>query len=130
MDSKRNAIQRQLILDSVAELNKHATAEQVYEHVSKKYPTISKATVYRNLSQMAEAGDLLNIGNFRGSAHYDHNCHNHYHFICEECGNVFDIDIFFPEINDRINNMEDFEIRNHNLTYHGLCPDCKNKYPF
>ncbi len=124
MDSKRNTIQRQLILDSVKELNQHATAEQVYEYVVKQCPTISKATVYRNLNLMVEAGELLNIGNFHGSAHYDHNCHNHYHFICEECEKVFDIDAFFPDIKERISNMDRFEIRNHSLIFHGLCPDC------
>jgi len=72
-DNKRNTIQKQLVLDAVKELNIHATAEQVFEYVVKKHTSISKATVYRNLSQMAESGELLNIGSFYGSAHYDHN---------------------------------------------------------
>ncbi len=125
MEAKRNTIQRQLILDTVKKLDIHATAEQVYEYVSREHPTISKATVYRNLSQMAEAGELLNIGTFCGSAHYDHNLGKHYHFICEECERVFDVDDFFPEIDKRIVQMEGFEIKSHSLTFSGLCPDCR-----
>ncbi|MDR1699928.1 MAG: transcriptional repressor [Lachnoclostridium sp.] len=125
MKNKRLTVQRQLILDSVKELNKHATAEQVYEDVNKKYPTISKATVYRNLRQMAESGELLNIGSFLGSAHYDHNCHMHYHFICKKCGKVYDVNEFYPDINDRITDMDGFDVKHHNLTFYGLCPNCK-----
>lgn len=124
MESKRNTIQRRLIFDAVRELNIHATAEQVYDYVSEKYPAISKATVYRNLSQMADSGELLNIGNFYGSAHYDHNCHRHYHFICEKCGKVYDIDGFEPDIDGCNLAMDGFEVRSHTLTFSGYCPDC------
>lgn len=125
MDVKRNTIQRQLIIDAVKELNCHATSEQVYDHVVKKYPSISKGTVYRNLNQMAESGELLRISNIDGSYRYDHNCHKHYHFICKNCGRVFDVEDYFDDICGRVNNDEGFEITSHNITFTGLCPDCK-----
>ena len=124
MEAKRNTIQRQLVLNAVRELDAHATAEQVYDHVFQKHPTISKATVYRNLSQMAESGELLNIGSFYGSAHYDHNCHEHYHFICEKCKKVFDVDCRAPDFFLRIPHMDGFKIMRHNLTFSGLCHRC------
>jgi Fe2+ or Zn2+ uptake regulation protein len=123
-EPKRNTIQRQLILAAVGELNIHATAEQVYEHISKDHPTISKATVYRNLSQMSGAGELQSIGSFGGSVHYDHNLSKHYHFICDKCGRVFDMDAFFPEIDMCAKDMNGYVIKGHNLTFSGLCPDC------
>ncbi len=125
MEAKRNTIQRKLILDAVKELNIHATAEQVHEHISASYPSVSKATVYRNLSQMADSGELLNIGSIKGAAHYDHNCHGHYHFICDKCERVFDVNNFFPEICRRITGMDGFNISGHSLVFNGLCPDCK-----
>jgi len=69
---KRNTVQRQLIFDAVKELNIHATAEQVIEYLAKKHPSIGRATVYRNLNTMSESGELLRIGSFYGSTHYDH----------------------------------------------------------
>jgi len=125
MSTKRNTIQRQLILDAVRELNIHATAEQVYAHVVGKHPSISKATVYRNLGQMAESGELLHIGDFCGSAHYDHNCHKHYHFLCETCERVFDVNDCFPDICSHVKNLEGFEITGHRLSFFGLCRECK-----
>ena len=124
MTTKRNTIQKQLIYNAVKELDIHANAEQVYEYVVAVHPSISKATVYRNLGQMAEAGELLNIGSFYGSTHYDHNCHDHYHFICESCKRVFDINTSFPDI-EKIKDMDGLEIKNHNLSFTGLRGTCK-----
>ncbi|MDR1687677.1 MAG: transcriptional repressor [Clostridiales bacterium] len=124
MESKRNTIQRTLILNAVKELNNHATAEQVYEHIVKTHPTISKATVYRNLSQMADAGELLNIGSLNGSVRYDHNCHKHYHFVCGKCEKVFDADIYFNDLNDRVTCLGGFNITGHSLIFTGTCKEC------
>jgi len=123
MEAKRNTIQRQLIYNAVKELDIHANAEQVYDYIVAIHPTISKATVYRNLGKMVESGDLLNIGSFYGSSHYDHNCYDHYHFICEKCKRVFDINISFPELS-KIPNIDDLEIKSHNLSFSGLCKTC------
>ncbi|MCL2838196.1 MAG: transcriptional repressor [Oscillospiraceae bacterium] len=120
---KRNTIQRQLILNAVEELNIHATAEQVYEYVVRKYPTISKATVYRNLGQMAESGELLNIGSFYGQTHYDHNCHKHYHFMCKDCRRVFDVEGDFDDLFGKFSGIDGFDITN--ISFNGLCCDCK-----
>jgi len=124
MDTKRNTIQRQLVLDAVKELDIHANAEQVYEYVVAIHPSISKATVYRNLGQLTDAGELLNIGSFYGSTHYDHNCHEHCHFICERCKRVIDIDTRFTDI-DSIKDIDDLEIRSYNLSFSGLCGECR-----
>jgi len=122
--NKRNTIQRQAILGAVRELNAHATAEQVVEHISKRHPAISRATVYRNLAQMSETGELLNIGNFFGSARYDHNCHTHCHFVCEDCKRIFDVNIRLPGLHGNISGMDGFEIKSHVLSLSGICRDC------
>ena len=124
MYTKRNTIQRQLILDTIKELNTHATAEQIYDTVVQRHPSISKATVYRNLNQMVELAELLNIGTFYGSAHYDHNCHEHYHFVCEVCKRVFDVDGNFTGILDKVEDSEEYCIKSFRISFSGLCRDC------
>jgi len=125
MNGKRNTIQRQLILDALKELDIHATAEQVFDYVARKYPSISKATVYRNLGRMSESGDVVNIGSFYGSARYDHNRHEHYHFVCETCKRVFDVNGGFDDIFDRIKDINGFDISSCSVSLRGLCRDCK-----
>jgi len=121
----KNTIQRQIILNAVGELDIHATAEQVYDHVHESQPSISKATVYRNLSKMAEAGELLNIGTFYGATHYDHNTHKHYHFVCEDCKQVFDVDANFSDIMNNVQKTDEIDITNFHISFSGLCRGCK-----
>ena len=126
MKAKRSTIQRQLILDAVAELDIHATAEQVFEHIAKKYPSIGRATVYRNLSQMSESGELLKITGFQGSTHYDHNCHKHHHFICEDCSKIFDVEQDFADVDATTKYANGFDITGYHISFTGTCWDCKS----
>jgi len=122
---KRNTVQRQLVFDAVKELNIHATAEQIVEHLSKTHPAIGRATVYRNLNYMTESGELLRVGSFYGSTHYDHNCHEHYHFICSKCRKVFDVEGQLSDVFERIRDQNEFDITDCNVSFSGLCRACK-----
>ncbi len=123
----RNTVQKQLVLNAVGELDIHATAEQVYEHVVLAYPTISKATVYRNLRHLAESGELISIGTLGGSTHYDHRCHEHSHFVCEICGQVFDVEGDFSDLVDRASKTQGLSINGYRLSFTGSCSACKNR---
>ena len=124
--NRRNTVQRQLIFDAVKELNIHATSEQVVTYLSEKHPAIGRATIYRNLSQMAESGELLRVGSFYGSTHYDHNCHEHYHFICGECRRVFDVEGSLGDVIERVKGAEGFDITQCQISFSGLCLECKD----
>ena len=49
MISRRNTIQKDLVRNTVYEMRRHVTANEVYEFIKEAYPTIGKGTVYRNL---------------------------------------------------------------------------------
>ena len=127
MVMKKNTIQRQLIANAVKDLNIHATAEQVFDHIIQEYPSIGRATVYRNLAQMAESGELLKFQNCSGTTHYDHNCHDHYHFVCNSCGCVFDVDGDFSDLIPRCKNTCGFDISECHVLFTGICWACKEK---
>ncbi|MDD6142906.1 MAG: transcriptional repressor, partial [bacterium] len=59
--ARRNTIQRSLVLEAVNRLHSHATADEVYEEIIQEYPTISKATVYRNLNLLSEMGEIRRL---------------------------------------------------------------------
>ena len=55
----RNTIQRQIVLQAVNQMHNHPTADAIYAVIAAQHPTISKATVYRNLNQLAAQGEIL-----------------------------------------------------------------------
>ena len=127
MEKRRNTVQRQIILDAIKALGLHVSAEQIYGYVAQKHPNVSKATIYRNLNQMAESCELMNIGDFNNSIHYDYNCHEHYHLLCKDCKQIFDVYGDYSDIINKHVKTDGFDIIDYRLTFSGLCWDCKAK---
>lgn len=71
----------------------HPTAEQVKEWAEKNLEKISQATVYNTLNTLVDAG-LLRVFKFPHSEKviYDNNVHDHYHFLDENTGHLYDIE--------------------------------------
>lgn len=123
---KRNTIQRSLILEAVRTLKCHATADEVYAEIAVSHPHISKGTVYRNLHQLAENGDVRKVEVPGGADRFDHQCYDHYHVKCLKCGRVFDVDIaYIPNLEDAIKDSQGFTFTGHDVMFRGICPKCK-----
>lgn len=120
--------QREIILDTLKENVVHPTAEFLYEKVREKDSKISLATLYRNLNQLVQNKIIKKIDGLETSSHFDHNTHAHYHFICSKCKRVFDIDAdVAPNLIINTESKTGFTIQNHDITFSGICADCKNK---
>ena len=121
----RNTVQRQLVLNALKNLCNHPAADEIFEYVAKTHPSISKATVYRNLAALAKSGEITTIGVFGGSMHYDHHCHKHHHFVCRTCKGIFDIENDFSDVCGRAATDSGFIIEDCTMHFSGLCRDCK-----
>ncbi|MBN2098417.1 MAG: transcriptional repressor [Dehalococcoidia bacterium] len=121
----RKSKQRDAIVRVLMSTKSHPTAEWIYEEVRKEMPNLSLGTVYRNLRMMKEKGEILELeqtGTFR---RFDGNSANHYHFRCEKCSRVFDIDEpLVAGIDERVEKSTGFKVSHHRLEFRGLCRDC------
>lgn len=128
MKTRRNTKQKGVILEALGRLNCHASAGMVYEEVHKDNPTISRATVFRVLSDSAEDGKLLRIHFTGEDDRFDITLEPHYHISCPRCGYVADVkirDMKNPQ--DYIEDSAGFTVKAHNLEFIGLCPGCAAK---
>ena len=125
MNSQRNTVQKQIILDSLMGLNTHPAIEEIYVEIQKKHPSISKTTVYRNLRQLAENGVIRQVSLPDGLERYDGRNSQHYHFKCKKCGGIFDVDIdYLDSINDTVRVKYGFQIDEHDVVFMGICKKC------
>ena len=129
MSIGRRTTQRKVILDVFQEKKtSHITAEEIFEIVRKKHPTIGRATVYRNLTVLSERGYIRRIPVPSGADCFDANVHNHYHVKCRLCAGVSDIDApFFFNLHNQLPPGHGFVIESHDLIFHGICPACIKK---
>ena len=125
---RRNTIQRSFVLKAVNKLRCHATADEIYNEIHKEHPTISRATVYRNLKLLSEVGEIRRL-EIPGSAdRFDHISCNHYHVKCEVCGRLFDVDMdFVSGLEKEIRDAHGFDFTGYDIIFHGICPECKKQ---
>lgn len=122
----RNTRQRAAILKYLRETTAHPTADMIYEAVKKEIPGISKGTVYRNLKMLQAGGEITRL-NIRGTiSRYEGAKKPHYHFRCEACGRVFDVnEPVDKDLDRRVAARTGFTVSHHQLEFRGLCQDCR-----
>ncbi|MBM3166635.1 MAG: transcriptional repressor [Chloroflexi bacterium] len=125
---QRQTKQKRAILKALMGTRSHPTAEWIYGEVRKEIPSISLGTVYRNLRLMADAGDILELDMCGSLSRFDARRDNHYHFRCERCGEVCDVDEPVNiELDKKVAKMTGFAVSYHKLVFVGLCRECPGK---
>ncbi len=117
--------QREAIKNFLLQRYDHPTAETVYTNMKEDFPNISLGTVYRNLSLLAELGEIQKLSTGFGPDRFDGNTAPHYHFICNSCGCVLDLEVGgLDHINILAGQDFDGEIEGHQVYFYGKCPNC------
>jgi Fur family ferric uptake transcriptional regulator len=128
LPNMRLTTQRQIILEELAKVTSHPTANEVYDMVRKRLPRIGLGTVYRNLELMADSGVILKIEVGGTQKRFDATVYPHYHIRCSACGKVDDIDMPVQlHINDAAAAATSYEILGHHIEFSGLCSDCRQQ---
>jgi Fur family peroxide stress response transcriptional regulator len=118
--------QRLAILDFLEGNTSHPSADDIYRAVSKKYHSMSFATVYNTLNTLAKAGAVREITIDPRRKHYDPDTSGHHHLICVACGKIFDV----PEgISVELpgDMARDFIVIGNHIEFYGYCPACGKK---
>ena len=125
MSIKRNTIQRQIILAALNGFKTHPSVDVIYSEVHKNHPTISRSTVYRNLNQLTKEGIVAQVAVKDDVARYDGCITPHYHCICNECGEITDVEMGYVEgLDNTIQNSYGFTVERHDISFLGKCSDC------
>ncbi len=122
----RETKQRAAILRILRNTRTHPNADMIYEEVRKEIPNISKGTVYRNLKVLEKSGQISEL-NLNGTvSRYEVRQESHYHFRCERCGRVIDVDgPVDKELDKKAARRTGLRILFHQLEFRGLCKDCR-----
>jgi len=118
--------QRERILELLQRTGRHPTADWVYNELKEEFPNLSMGTVYRNLTVLMEQG-LINKIDFGSTFdRFDANTGPHYHFICDQCGAIVDLELpVDPSLNDRVTDATPFTAQRHRIEFYGVCDRCR-----
>lgn len=117
--------QREMIKEFLLARKDHPTADIVYMNVRKQNPNISLGTVYRNLTLLADIGEINRLRLGDGVDHFDGDTSPHYHFLCTECGGISDLKMnSIDDITKVAGDGFDGQIAGHVTYFYGVCRHC------
>lgn len=120
--------QKRIIMEILRGTTSHPTADWVYEQARKQIPDISLGTVYRNLNNLKEMGEIMELCYGSSFSRYDGNPENHYHFHCLECGRVLDLDMpINRDLEKQVEESSGHKVEKHRLEFYGVCCECNKK---
>lgn len=122
---ERSTAQKSFILNYLMSVKTHPTAEVVYNEVRKKLPSISQGTVYRVLDRFKSKGQIQAIDT-KEAVHFDADISDHAHFICEKCGEVYDVIDECSKCGILKNKKAKVgSIKSYKINFYGTCNSCK-----
>ena len=117
--------QRQVIFETLTAMHDHPSPEAVYDVVKERIPSISLATVYKNLKTFEEHGLVHEVSPHHGSARFETNPSPHHHLVCLRCKAIVDVpaeEIGPVRLKKRA--PAGFVIQRYSVEMHGICGDC------
>lgn len=119
--------QRLLVANALAASGRRLTAEQLFRSLRRREPAIGRATVFRTLETLVEAGVARRL-ELDGHVYAYVAClpAHHHHIACTRCGRVEEIDeAYVAPIAERLAREMGFEIDDARLDFYGRCATCR-----
>ena len=116
--------QRSAIAEAL-DINGHLSIENLYELLKSKLPTISLATIYKNINSMIENGFVAEVKLPGTKSVYELVKEQHSHLLCEKCGKVEDVFLQMDQCIADVSQKSDFLIEHIDVVLTGRCSQCK-----
>jgi Fur family peroxide stress response transcriptional regulator len=122
--------QRLAIFEALASSREHPSAEQLHKAVQRRIPTLSLATVYKNLEALKAIGAVADVNPLHEQGRYEAALpgtgagQRHHHLVCVSCKKVRDLhDSELDRL--RVRDTQGFDVRAVRVQAEGLCPQCQ-----
>ncbi len=120
--------QRIIIYKAIINDTTHPSPEEIHSKIKDENPTISLATVYKNLETLSEYGFIKKVTPLHTKVRYDPNLNKHHHLVCVRCGKIIDLnddDLNHIQLPDKLigNNI----LLNYSIQFNIICEECQLK---
>jgi Fur family transcriptional regulator, stress-responsive regulator len=117
--------QRLMVARVLSDLDRHVTAEVVFDELGRRMPGVSLPTIYATLDLLESVGLIRRVASERGAVVYDPRTDEHHHLVCRGCGAIVDVDA--PVEADALLSAArsaGFAPDHAQVVVRGLCADC------
>ena len=110
--------QRVAVAKYVLHTDEHPSADEVWTRVRKRFPHVSRATVYNTLNLFVEKGLLRQFVLTEGRVVFDPKTDAHHHFIDEDSGRIHDVPWDAVKVSN-VPKLDGFEVREYQVVMRG-----------
>ena len=124
----KRSSKRDLIINVFLRQEGHLSADDLVEIMRSDQHKISRATVYRTLQWMVEAGIARKVDFGEGRFRFEHSYRHprHFHLICKTCNQSSEfLSSDIEAIVEEVAEARGFSARQSVLQIHGTCEECK-----
>ncbi len=120
---------RAAVINQLAEESCAVSAEQIEISLGKQGRKVGKASIYRALEALAQVGLVQRVDLGESGSRWERvgsdPHHHHHHLLCRGCGSVIPFeDAALEHALHNLSEAKGFQIDAHDVTLHGLCPQC------
>lgn len=118
--------QRQVLYEVMQGMEGHPSPEEVYARVKEQVPSISLATVYKNIHLFVESGVFRKMSVHHGSVRVEMNEEAHHHLVCSKCKSIADIGEQDLELMPKRSRLRGgFLVERYAVDVIGVCAQCQ-----
>ncbi|WP_436786647.1 Fur family transcriptional regulator [Yinghuangia sp. YIM S10712] len=122
----RLTAQRRVVAEVLGGEHVHLTADEVHARAGRLLPEISRATVYNTLGELVDLGEVVEVTSDGRAKRYDPNARTaHHHLVCTRCHTIRDVPTDTAATALSPEASFGFSVSAIEITYRGLCPDCR-----
>ncbi|MBN1308765.1 MAG: transcriptional repressor [Chitinispirillaceae bacterium] len=120
--------QRRMIIAEILRSGSHFDIESLAAAMRLKNPKTARATVYRTVKILTDAGMVKKEMFGETHSHYEVMEQEHGHFVCTSCGKIVELSCSTLErFLTTLVKTHDFTIGHHSIELFGICGKCKQK---
>ena len=118
--------QRVAIVDELY-MNGHMNIDELYKKLLDRFPSVSLATIYKNVNSMLEKTFLSEVKIPNSKSVYELVKTEHAHLVCKECGFIEDVILDSTDILEQVSKISQFKVDNTDIVLSGTCKKCCKK---
>lgn len=115
--------QRVAIVDELY-MNGHMNIDELYKKLLNRFPSVSLATIYKNVNSMLEKTFLSEVKIPNAKSVYELVKTEHGHLVCKECGFIEDIILEATDVLEQVSKISSFKVENTDIVLSGTCQKC------
>jgi Fur family ferric uptake transcriptional regulator len=128
----KRSSKRDFIVDVFLRQEGHLSADDLVDLIRKEDHRISRATVYRTLQWMVDAGIARKVDFGEGRFRFEHSYRHprHFHLICKTCNQSFEfLSSDIEALMEEVASARKFAAKQSVVQIYGTCEDCRAGQP-